>query len=154
MSSSLYSRQPEFPAADDGLTFESRSSAPTVVVKRRRLAGPERPAAAAVGTAGAEGSPTTRRPKVFRVDPPAAERPAPVAEPAPAPPQGAPVRRKRDPLRAPVLLRHEVLAPPPPPPAAEAPAEADYRAVCAALDDLRRDIAFAQQARRFKLPLI
>ncbi len=150
MSSSLSPRQNEPLGADDGLSFDPRPSLPTVIVKRSRLAGLERPADE---TRPATDAGVARDPKVFRVaaasPPERQDTQVPTARGEDAPPT-PPRRRKRDPLRAPVLLRHEVIAPPPaeaPPP----PATADYRAVCQALEDLQRDLALVRQARSFKL---
>ncbi len=148
MSISLFSRQSEHPAADDGLHFETRQAQPTVIVKRSRLAGLVREAEDAAHVAPS-GSTPARDPKVFRVAA-ALEVQAAPTPPEEAPPL-APQRRKRDPLRAPRLLRHEVIAPPPAeaPPAAAA-AAVDYRAVCDALESLQRDLAQLRQARHFK----
>lgn len=156
MSSSLFSRQHEPHAADTGLDFEPRQGLPTVIVKRSRLAGRVHPAEKDAPAARAAGP--VRDPKVFRVAPaPEARAEATASAPAPeSTPQAAAPRRKRDPMRAPRLLRHEVLAPqaPPEPPAAATAAPADYRAVCEALEDLRRHLALVRQARQFKLALI
>ncbi len=154
MSSSLSPRQPEPPAADSGLIFETRQPVPVVVVKRRRVAGLS-PADEAEAAASAAEASSARNPKVFRVK--AASAPVPTPLPAAAVPQAdapSPQRRRRDPLRAPVLLRHEVMAPPPPEPAVQPrSAGADYRSVCEAIERVRRELDRAGQARRIRLSL-
>lgn len=154
MSSSLSPRQPEVPAADPGLIFESRQPVPIVVVKRRRLAGLS-PAGESEAEASAAEAPSSRSPKVFRVE--AAPAPEPAPPPAAAGPQPdapSPQRRRRDPLRAPVLLRHEVMALPPAEPEVQPQsASADYRSVCEAIERVRRELDRVGLARRIRLSL-
>jgi hypothetical protein len=147
MSSSFLPRQPDFVPADNGLIFEARQPVPTVVVKRRRLTG-FAPSTEAAQKASASEAPSQRDPKVFRLEA------TPVAAPATAtgPESAPPLRRKRDPLRAPVLLRHEVMAPPSAEPG-PAPAGADYRSVCEAIERVRRELDRVGHARRIRLSL-
>lgn len=151
---------------------------PAIVVVRRRLPqtpetadGPELPMtgteAGPAAAAGPAGEAETRQARVHLVDTPAGADPSP-AEPAQAPspaPSPPRLRRRRDPQRAPVLIRHVVVSGPADGRRADASAGpvVDLAAVRLAmerleerLDELRSMQAFdplAQHRARGGLPL-
>jgi hypothetical protein len=131
------------------------SAAPTVIVKRRRWARPadEVPLPASEGDVDAE-----RAPKVYRLEGASAPAAVPATEIDAAPQAAADApsplrRRRRDPITRPQLLRHEVFEVEPPPaagPLGTVPDEgARYDLACRMLQEVRRDLALAQSARRF-----
>lgn len=137
------------------------SPGPTVVVRRRRRVLPDI-TGTVPGTPGADaGGPAAKTPKVFTLSPPNVAGELSPAEP---PSLTAPRRRRRNELRAPVLLRHVVFEAAPPAPGDAAPsvpepardsfvprgdARGGYEAVCAALDGVRRVLDRVDRARRF-----
>lgn len=140
------------------------SPGPTVVVRHRRLVLPDA-AGPVLAPAGADpGGPAAKTPKVYTLSPQNASGELPSAEPLPS---TAPLRRRRNELRAPVLLRHVVFEAAPPAPDEASPSAPEpvrdrgsfmpprdtrdgYEAVREALDAVRRVLDRADRARRFR----